>query len=80
MSTPPPEVSGRKFLLYFLFPAIIIFGIVLKVLGPDKPLGGPSTLYPPRGPTPVPSPTPVPPGTSPAVSPSAPVAQPASKP
>lgn len=56
----PPEMSGRKFLLLVLLPAMTIFAILLIVLGPDKPIGGPSSFYPTLSDKPTPTPTPTP--------------------
>ncbi len=54
-------MSGRKFLLFILLPAILVFGLLIKIFGPDRPLGGPSAFLPPSfeaAPSPTPTPTP----------------------
>ena len=42
---PIPEVSGRRFLLWFAFPALLLFAILFAAFKPDRPVGGPSSFF-----------------------------------
>jgi len=42
---PIPEVSGRRFLLWFALPALLLFAILFAAFKPDRPLGGPSSFF-----------------------------------
>ena len=41
-----PEMDGKKFVLYLLFPLFFLIALLFFLFAPGKPLGGPSPFLP----------------------------------
>jgi len=48
LTVSAPEVSGRRFLLWFALPVLLIFAALFVYFKPDRPVGGaPSGMFAP---------------------------------
>lgn len=52
-ATPPtgvvraPEVNGRRFLLWFVLPVLVLSALLFLYFKPERPLGGPQGRFAP---------------------------------